>query len=254
MAKPPTILSLPPQSQAILQLLFRGKELTARQIGEALGIFPNTVYRAIQVLEYFGCIRKVHGWPVRFAAVQISQALNAYLDIHRTRFQNVVGEVKQDKRSKPVSLRVSFIQSRNEWLMRSIEDIALARREVDLIVSGHEAPAELIYEHKRAIDRGVRTRMLVQQKSDSNYDMFGTMQRMGMNVRVIQSVDVRLTIIDSQVAYILSYSPKDYIEAVGVRFAYEPIAILIQDVFNKRWSRASRIDPIGHRKTPTLER
>lgn len=246
MNKPPSHLSLPPQAQAILQLLFREKELTAKQIGKALSIFPNTVYRAIQELEYFGCIRKIRGWPVRFAAVEISQALNAYLAIHRARFQNAIGEIKPDKTTKLDSLRVSFIQSRDEWLERSIEDLALARREVDLIVSGHEAPAELIYQHKRAIDRGVRTRMLVQQKSDSNYDMFGNMQRMGMKVRQIQSVDVRLSIYDSQVAYIMSYSPKDYSEAVGVRFAYEPIAVLVHDLFNKRWSHARSINFGAH--------
>lgn len=246
MAKSPPILSLPPQSQAILQLLLPVKELTAKQIGEALGVFPNTVYRAIQELEYFGCIRKIRGWPMRFAAVESSQALNAYLAVHRTRFQDAVGEVMKDERTKPVSLRVSFIQSRDEWLARSTEDLASARREVDLIVSGHEAPAELIYQHKRAIDRGVHTRMLIQQNSDSNYDMFGNMQRMGMEVCQIQSVDIRLSIYDSQVAYIMSYNPKDYSEAVGVRFAYEPIAVLVHDVFNKRWSHARKINFGAH--------
>jgi len=51
----------------------------------------------------------------------------------------------------------------------------------------------------------------------------------------------RIIIFDSKIFYLTSYNPQNKEEAIGIRFAYPPIAKQISDLFEKRWKASKPI-------------
>ena len=64
---------------------------------------------------------------------------------------------------------------------------------------------------------------------------------MGMKVKYYPIMEARIIIFDAKIAYITSYDPKRKEEAIGVRFQYPPIARILQELFDQRWSKAKEI-------------
>jgi len=58
--------NITPQTKAIYSLLARGNTLTAREIARSLHILPNTVYRAIKILNQFSFVQRVGNYPVKY--------------------------------------------------------------------------------------------------------------------------------------------------------------------------------------------
>lgn len=237
--------SLPPQAIAIYRLLLAGKVLSAREIGKSLGIFPHGAYRAIKVLMLLGCVEKVGKLPIRFKAKSVSESLDIYLLVHRQWFEkNFSGYEKreEEKRESKKVLDIVFIQDRQSLMERSTRDLEYVNEEVCLLISGHEAPAETMLQHKRALERGVTVKILVQHFTPKNMEMLWNWQRMGIQVRLGPTTGARVFIFDSRVVYIASYNLKQESEAIGVRFNYGPIARLMRGVFIKQWGMAKELN------------
>lgn len=71
--------------------------------------------------------------------------------------------------------------------------------------------------------------------------MLTNWQRMGINVRLCQSIDARIITVDDQIAYLVSYSSQEKEKGIGVRFNYRPIALLLREVFEERWNGGEKI-------------
>lgn len=230
---------------AVYRVLLGGNELTAKDIGKELDVVANSVYRVVKTLTKLGFVEKLKGRPVRFRAKREADGLSSFFILQREWFLDaisVTGKVKRTFGGKTRDvLNVSFVQSRKESIERSTLDIRNASEEVCLFVSGDEVPAETILEEKRAIERGVQVRVLVQKLDESNREMIMNWKRMGMQVRFYPSIGARVIIIDSKVVYIVSHDPKKIEEGVGVRFNYKPIALLMREIFGERWEKAEEL-------------
>lgn len=231
-----------PQSEAIYKHLLITGELSAKEIGVRLNILPNAVYRAIKPLISSGLVKKLDKYPVEFGVTDFDQALNSYLlntrEAFLTKFfPNGVGN---DKGVKGL-LNVSFIKNRQELLERSNEDMSKAKSRVNLIVSGLEVPAETVLAYKRACERGVRIRTLVQRLDEVNKEMLKNWRKVGIDVRFFPLLEARVIVFDLQIVYIISYNPNKQDEGVGVRFDYPPIAKIMDELFEERWKKSGEI-------------
>src|SRR5436189_6242319 len=121
------------------------------------------------------------------------------------------------------------------------EDKKNATKEIHQIVSGIEIPAESILENKRAIERGVQVKYLVQRLDEVNKDMLINWQKIGIEVKYFPLIEARIIIVDKKIVYITSYNPLNKNECTGVRFDYPPVAKIMNEVFLQRWEMGKEL-------------
>lgn len=222
------------QSTSIYHLLLKKKQLSAQEIAKELGVLPNAIYRTTKLLVDMGLIETVSTYPVKFQATSPNEALENYVSFSQNFFLTNFQKAKKTQTSNN-KLSVSFIKTRNELLDTTWDDIKTASKTIDHIVSGLELPAEIMLAYSKALKRGVRIRFLVQNLSELNLEILTNWQKMGLEVRYFPLLEARIIIFDSNVVYLTSYNPENKEEAVGIRFAYQPIAKQMKDLFEKKW-------------------
>lgn len=233
---------LSPQSRSLYKLLIRNEALNSKEIGGKLGILPHAVYRSIKPLISIGLVEKIKGYPARFKIATPSSAIDAYLLKTKENFlqsffpKGISSETQTNK-----ELSISFIKDRPELLERSNQDMSQAKQEVEILVSGLEVPAETILEYKRACERGVKIRTLVQRLDETNREMLHNWRKIGIDVRYFPLLEARIIIFDSEIVYITSYNPEIKDESIGIRFNYPPIAKLMKELFEIRWATSKEI-------------
>jgi sugar-specific transcriptional regulator TrmB len=224
-----------PQAIKIYKVLSKGRPLSAKEIGKRLGIFPNAVYRSAQILVAQGIVQPLPTYPITYQALPQHQAMAQYASTAQQDFQNIFGIAEQLTEGKNL-LQLNFMQSRKERLALIYKDTARAKNTINLIASGLEVPAEVILAYKRAIDRGVKIRILVQNLDEVRAEMFRNWQKIGVEVKYFPAIEARIYIFDGKVLYLTSYHPNDKQEGVGLRFAYAPCAKLMDEMFERRWA------------------
>lgn len=233
---------LSPQSQKIYRVLFEKGDMDAREIGKALEIFPQAVYREGRRLQALGLVTETSRWPSRLRARSTAEALNFYLIKEREWFLEAFARgSKSDRRRQTDALGISFMQTRSESYERFTKDLATAQKTARLLVSGLEVPAEQILSYKQALERGVEIKLLVQQEGLKNKEMLNNWKKLGVALRSTEQIDARVLLIDEKIAYLLSYDVHKPREAVGVGFAYQPIVILLGELFENRWKTARKL-------------
>lgn len=225
---------LSPQANKVYCLLNQGGEFTAKEIGRKLKVFPNAVYREIKRLEDLGLVQEIGKYPVMYKAKKPEEAASFLTDlIRQSFFKNQIGSSNL--------LQLSFIQNRKELLLLTNKDTKQAQESLDIIVSGHEVPAETILAQKRAADRGVRVRMLIQDLGASSKERIRTWQKMGIEIRYLKYMQARIFVFDRKIVYFTSYSESKNQEAIGMRFEYEPYARLMGELFEQKWREGKDI-------------
>lgn len=214
--------------------------MTAKDIGKKLSIFPNAVYRAAKQLLELGMVEEVRQYPIKYRAKKSDEVIELYSSMIRQNFQEVFGFGGR-RTALPNSLQLKFIRTRKELFENVTRDVQQAKSSADLIVSGFEVPAEIILSYKRAIERGVGIRILVQRLDEISEKMFQNWQKMGVEVKYYPNMEARIIIIDQSIVYFTSYSLKAKQEAIGIRFAHVPYAKLMDEVFEQRWNMAREI-------------
>ncbi len=238
-----SVKEISPQAASIYRLLINSQPMTAANIGERLDIYPHAVYRAVKSLTQIGLIDQSNEYPVQYKAKSSDDALNLYLNNARESFLSSFFAHGIDTNASVANkgLQTTFIKNRQDMLRQSDEDMTGAKKEVNMIISGLIASAETILAYKRASERGVRIRFIVQRLDESNEEMLRNWKKLGIEVRYYPLIEARILIFDSKIAYIVSYNPQNKEEGVGVRFNYAPVSLLMNDLFEKRWELAEEI-------------
>ncbi len=208
--------------------------LTAKEIGKRLKIFPNAVYREIEKLKSLGLVVESSRRPIKFGAQNLEISSGVIFDLLK---QGLYGT--QDIQTQ--SLKINFIQTRKQLLEMTNKDTRRVRANLNLIVSGHEVPAETILAQKHAIGRGVNVRMIIQDLNASSPQRIMAWQKMGIVIRHLKHLQARIFVFDGKTVYFTSYSENKNDEAIGMRFEYAPFARLMDEMFEQRWGLAKDI-------------
>ena len=228
----------PQAAKTYKELLKTPGPATAQSLGYRLGIFPHSVYRAAQELEEHGLIERFNGRPVRFKAAVPTDVVDRLLLSYREWFLKTFSLKTQKQVDVRDDFGVSFIHSRDESIHRSTKDLQDAKKEYLLIISGNEIPPETMLAMKQTVQRGVVVKTIVQCVNKENQQMLKNWQKNGIAIRISQTILTRITIVDSEVVYLISYDPENYTISFGVRFHYPPIANLIRQMFIQKWKEA----------------
>jgi len=212
--------------------------MTARQLAKKLGIYPHAIYRSIETLQEAGCVTQIPGYPLKFQAIPPSQSVERFSLLSREAFLAIF---QDGRRVEPEQMRISFLKDRDALLQKYAQDAGRAIQEMDLIISGHELPAEVHYENMKAIERGVKLRVIVQNLDNTNRAMIKRWQEAGLDVRYSGFADIRLVVIDRKLVHLLSYSKQAELSGMGVTLAYAPFAEMMMQVFEAKWGAAQLV-------------
>lgn len=233
---------LPKQTMDIYSLLLKRGALNAEQIGKELQIFPQAVYRSIEQLKAMGCVSRQDGYPARFGAVPIAESVETFSLLQREWFLKAFIASHNNKDAYAGrDPTMSFIESREMMFEKMLPDFENVKEEVNLLISGDEAPAEVMLAQKNIIERGGRIRTLVQKRTKENESFLQARKQIGEWVRVHAPVNARLMLFDKKVAYVMSYDPNNYVKSMGIRFDYAPLAQLMNMLFLQYWEKGDEI-------------
>lgn len=229
-----------PQATEIYSLLQNKGAISAKEIGRQLKIFPNAVYRAVRQLLDLGFVEEIYSYPIKFQAKHPSDALELYLGATRQSFGTAFGLQKNQPHIHKL-LPLTFLQNRNQLLKMTAKDTQTAKSEINLIASGLEVPAETILANQRAVERGVKVRILVQNPKEIREEKLRSWEKAGVEVRRYPSIEARIFIFDHKVVYFTSYDSKNIQQALGMRFDYAPYAAMMDELFEQRWKLGKEI-------------
>ncbi len=221
-----------PQAQKLYQtLLSSNKPLSATNLASKLKIAPQSLYRLANSLIETGFVTKSNDYPHLFSSTRPDEALSLFLLHQSTWF---LGHF-QKSNSYSTTPSFSFIQSRDELMNLSTQEVNKATKSVDLLRSGEEFPADLLLAIRNAQNRGVTTRMLIQDYSKENKDLVKNWQQNGILVRKTPLQHLRLMIYDSQTVYFMSYRHSKSEKDLGLKINYPPFATVLQQQFEQWW-------------------
>lgn len=227
-----------PQALTIYKLLSANGAMAAKDIGSQLNILPNAVYRANKQLLEMSIIEKSDSYPVIFSTVPASSAIGWFLIQAQRDFKQAFGTNEKTNTQSVNSPSITFIKNRTDLLSRTDKDVIASQKEVKFIVSGLEVPDSTVLAYRKAATKGVSIKALV-QKRQSNQNKLEKWQNIGVDIRQVDDLELRVFIIDSRIVYLTSYTQNKKEEATGVRFEYPPLAALMNDLFEQKWQLAS---------------
>jgi sugar-specific transcriptional regulator TrmB len=229
--------TLSPQAAKVYRLLLKHQPLSAKQIGGKINIVPNTVYRDLRELKRLALVEELHTYPITYQAKSVPAAAAFFTSLIRQNFYETFGLSDSGEEN----LKITFFQNRKDFLKIAEKDISRAKKYCNIIISGHEVPAEFVLAQKKAVDRGVKIRKLLQQANMESIRVALNYQKMGMETRFTPLVQARIVIIDGQITQFGSYSPERQAESAGVRFDYPPLARLMDELFEQKWQQGKII-------------
>lgn len=235
--------SLSPQSANIYRLLEGREPKSAKEIGKSLKIFPNAVYRVMKQLSQAGLVEQVKGYPIKFTARPADQGLDFFTSIMRQNFQETFG-APENISNRHQLLKLVFVQKRDEIIKMTQYDTKRAKYNINLIVSGLELPAETLLVNQRAVERGVKVRLIVQNLTEVSQEKLRSWQKAGVEIKYYPNIEARIFVFDHRIVYFTSYDPKNMHEAIGARFDYAPYAQLMDELFEKRWLLAKEVSRV----------
>ena len=227
---------LSPQAQKAYALLLKHKALSAAKIGRLMKVAPNSIYRNIRQLVQIGLVENGHQYPAKYHPKPLAAGLDLYTSIMRQNFFETFGTSSYSQKDP----QISFFQTRSDFLKQANKDAGRATTQINFLVSGHEVPAETILAFKKAVDRKVRVRALVQGLRDRQ--MLKNWQLIGVEVKSTNYIGARIITFDEKISHLYSYNPSRQKEAVGVRFDYAPYALLMDELFEQKWQTGKNID------------
>lgn len=203
--------------------------LSAKQISTKLKLPRTQVYVPLRELISLGIIVTSATYPKVYRSVAAKDSAPILTSALSESFTTSFGTSTQH------GIAPSFIFTREQMMQNTTRDMARAKYSVEMIMSGHEVPAETNLRTLEALKRGVRVRMLMQKRDGQSRMRYANLKKMGMEIKITPQTDFRVMIVDNHIVYFCSYSETDYTKAVGVRFDYAPYAKLMLDMFEQKW-------------------
>ncbi|CAN5636625.1 hypothetical protein BH23PAT1_BH23PAT1_4100 [soil metagenome] len=232
--------AVPKQSARVYRLLNSTGNLTAKQIGKELCILPNTVYRAVKPLIELGMAEELATYPVSFRANPTPDAMNWYLRMAAQGFRKDFG-ISAPKNTDSSLPSIAFIRDRKSMLAICEQEARRAKKSINYIVSGHSIPDSTVLVYRKATTIGVKVRCIVQNNPSTTNAGLEMYDRMGVEMRYLPNIGIRLFIFDGKTAILTSYDEEQSSRAFGIRFTYAPVAEQLNELFEQRWQQAKSL-------------
>ncbi len=231
------IASLSKQSLALYQLLLSSGTLNAKEIGEKMHIVPNSVYRAAEPLISLGMAEKLDSYPVTYKAVSPHSAANWYARALAQNFREAFSDTSNVVLN-PDAPSMTFIKDRQHMIDVVEKEILNTKHSFNYIVSGHRVPDSNVLAIRKITTKGISARCIIQNTTSTTHNPLETYADMGVEVRYLPNIGIRLFVFDSRTVIMTSYDITQSSKAFGIRFRYPPVAAAMNELFEEKWKAA----------------
>lgn len=232
------IASLSKQSLALYQLLLSSGTLNAKEIGEKMHIVPNSVYRAAEPLISLGMAEKLDSYPVTYKAVSPHSAANWYARALAQNFREAFSDTSNVVLN-PDAPSMTFIKDRQHMIDVVEKEILNTKHSFNYIVSGHRVPDSNVLAIRKITTKGISARCIIQNTTSTTHNPLETYADMGVEVRYLPNIGIRLFVFDSRTVIMTSYDITQSSRAFGIRFRYPPVAAAMNELFEEKWKTAT---------------
>ncbi len=235
-------IGLSRQEAEIYLLLLQKGPLSAKNIATYLNILPNAVYRGAQKLKRKGLVAMMDVSPVLFNALSPSLALVSYAKKQALLLEQGAKtflESLHPRKASPTQIKVIF--GKEPVYLASAKMVAECRREVLFISIGELIPAKLLLSIRRAVERGVKVKLIVHKYDETNREIIKHFEQNGMEVRHSPDWGFHLGVYDKKEVILVVNNPRETDERIGIVMASAGLAKAMRDYFYFTWRGAVEI-------------
>lgn len=242
----------------LYELLLRQGVLTAREAGELSGALAAGEYRLLYELEERGLVRRLPGRPRRFAALALSDGLQASLAHQEQRLKSLLDQTAGGLRggtkggnngAQPGADRVAealetggqahILVGRQKVYEIYAQYARQAKKQICIYAIGIAYTLELAKVQAGAVKRGVEIRHVVQEVKAANYYVISRWLQLGIALRTLKRPrGYHLTIVDDVCAIVTFSDPADTEQRVSLLTTDPNTIAILQAQFEPIWAAA----------------
>jgi sugar-specific transcriptional regulator TrmB len=234
------------ESEAYVTLIKIGLS-TSPQISLKSGVPYGRIYTVLSSLEKKGFVKTFEGKPKRFIAIEPRVILSRVIDekmkeiIHfkeeKNKFIEELQKIQKREPEKPLE-KIQIIEGKKNYLNLSVK---LHEQAIEEWRTIHKLP---LYEphlnaYKRAVGRGIRTRILT-HITDKNIENLKLWKKTGADIRNLDSIFARFTVIDKD-KVVIRLSGEKTGGYVSLFIQSPALAKTLSDHFDNLWDSAKEI-------------
>ncbi len=235
-------IGLSEQEAKIYLLLLKDGPLTAKSVAGQLGILPNAVYRAVRKLERKNLVSISVSTPKTFHSLPPTLALASYAKKQALLFEQEADKFVEHLRSplkNPTQVRVIFGKEPTHLISAKI--ISQLEKEGLFISIGEFIPENLLLSIKRAVERGVKIKLIVHKYDKSNKEIVDNFKKNGMEVRHYPDWGFHLGVYDAQKVLLVVNNPQQTDERIGILMSSSGLAKAMRNYFYFVWEEAVKV-------------
>ena len=232
------------QGRKLYNLLVKGP-LAAKEIASRLHKHQSAIYRLAHYLVEIGLITKSNQRPLTFEILPPKEGQENYLAYQKDKVSDLLSFVYPNTTSSPTkNYHFSFMQGRENIFARVADDLKTASNDAHFIVLGLPivVSPELLLEQKRAVERGISIKIIVQEFSPENINTLTSWQKQGLELRLGKPIGFHLLLIDNYISYLMSYDKDDKTKRYAVRIYHQQINVQLQKIFSSVWKKSKSIN------------
>jgi len=238
-------LGLTKQNSKIYLFLLENGYKTSKEIASEFKIFPNAVYRIIYKLDKLGLIQLSAKTPLSYKIISPKFALNNLIEKKKKELDKCKKifndpRYKPSRKVNPVDIEISA--DKIEFLKEATVMINSAKEEVLIISIGEPATSkELILADRRAIERGVKIKIIYHKYDETNREFIHNLIRNGLDIRHLKDWGYHMQIADGKKCLLSINNPKKTDERVNIRIQSKNLSQAFRSYFYQLWKRAEKI-------------
>jgi hypothetical protein len=193
-------------------------------------------------LTELGMAEALDTYPASFRANLSPNAMDWYLRVAAQSFRQDFGTQSPQQRSDSTLPSMTFIKDRQSLLRMDEQETRNATKTINYIVSGHRVPDSTVLAYRKASTVGVGMRAIIQNTAETTNNSLENYRDMGVEVRYLPNIGIRLFVFDGRTAILTSYDETQSSRAFGIRFTHESVAQQLDQLFEQRWLEAEPLE------------
>jgi sugar-specific transcriptional regulator TrmB len=209
--------------------------LSAKDASMHTGSLQEAEYRLFYELENKKLVARIEGWPRRFKALPLNQALQASVLQEEKELKKLMGEIAETDSASLVIGRQEIYRLYSRYARK-------AKEHIDIYAIGIAYTDELAKVQAGAAKRGVTIRHVVQEVKPSNFYIIDRWLKLGIRMRLLKRTrGYHLVVIDNDYAIVTFSDPVDTDQRVSLVTTQPHVVAIFQSQFESIWRHARTI-------------
>lgn len=237
-------LGLTLQEAAIYAYVLEKKQTRVKDIASQLGIMIPAVHRTLRRLRERGFVG-TYGHPLRVEGINPTICLGRFLEQREKRLRSTQKEIEDlySRKSNAVSgSEIEYLENKAETLLAGIARANQTEKEELIISVGEPIPQDLYLAQTKALQRGVKIKLIVEKLNAENRELLNNWQRAGWEVRYHKDAPIHLAIFDGKISILMLKRDPEGKERIGITFFSESFSQVLRDYFYRLWEKSKSLE------------